>query len=86
MFFGKEVMVTQNVVTIMRRICEEVGSVLDYDFNMRLEVMNLTHHMLNVESFCSSAVKAALDSECQLILVTTQFFSLTNTGFEQRFG
>ena len=48
---------------------------VDYDFtdlNMRLGVMNLTHHMLNVESFCSSAVKATLDSECQLILVLTE--------------
>ena len=35
---------------------------------MPLGVMSLTHHMLNVESFCSSAVKATLDSECQLIL------------------
>ena len=34
--------------------------------------MNLTHHMLNVESICSSAVKATLDSECQLILVLTE--------------
>ena len=38
---------------------------------MRLGV-NLTHHMLNVESFCSSALKATLDSECQLILVLTE--------------
>ena len=84
MFFGKEGMVTQNIVTIMRRICEEVESVLDFDFT-DLNMMNLTHHTLNVKSFCSSAVKATLDSECQLILVTTQFFSLTNTGFKQRF-
>ena len=45
-------MITLNVVTIMRRICEEAESVLDYDFtnlNMRLGVMNLTHHMLNVD-------------------------------------
>ena len=63
------------IITIMRRICEEVESVLDYDFtdlNMRLGVMNLTHHMLYMESFCSSAVKATLDSECQLILVLTE--------------
>ena len=74
MFFRKEGMITLNVVTIMRRICEE-ESVLDYgftDLNMRLGVMNLTHHMLNVETFCSSAVKATLDSECQLILVLTK--------------
>ena len=75
MFFGKEGMISQNVVTIMRRICEEVQSVLDYDFtdlNMRLGVMNLTHHMLNVESFCSSAMLATLDSECQSILFLTE--------------
>ena len=67
-------MITLNVVTIMRRICEEAESVLDYgftDLNMRLGVMNLTHHMLNVESFCSSEVKVTLDSECALILVPT---------------
>ena len=55
--------------------CEEVESVLDYDFtdlNMRLGVMSLAHHMLNVESFCSSAVNATLDSKCQLILVLTE--------------
>ena len=72
MFFGIEGMITLNVVTIMRRICEEVESVLDYDFtdlNMQLGVMNLTHHMLNVESVCSSTVKATLDSECHWILV-----------------
>ena len=73
MFFGKEGMVTLSGVAIMRRICEEVESILDYDFtdlNMRLGVMSLTHHMLNVESFCSSAVKAALDSECQFLTET----------------
>ena len=32
MFFGKEGIITQNVVIIMRRNCEEVESVLDYDF------------------------------------------------------
>ena len=68
-------MLTLNIVTIMRRICEEVESVLDYDFqdlNMRLGVMNLTHRMLNVGSFCSFAATATLDSECQLILVLTE--------------
>ena len=39
---------------------------------MRLGVMNFTHHMLNVESICSSAVMATLDSECQLILSLTE--------------
>ena len=32
MFFGKEGMITLNVVIIMRRNCEEVESVLDYCF------------------------------------------------------
>ena len=35
MCFGKEGMITLNVVTIMRRICAEVESVLDYDFTDR---------------------------------------------------
>ena len=86
-------MITRNAVTIMRRNCEEVESVLDYgftDLNMRSGVVNLTHYMLNVESICSSAMKAALDSGSQLILVLTetdhtQFISLTNLGFRQRF-
>ena len=84
-------MITLSVLTIMRRICEEVESVLDYgftDLNMRLGVMNLTHHMLNVESMYSSAVKAILDSECRSLFSerqTTQFFSLTYTGFKQQF-
>ena len=74
MFFGKEEMITLNVVTIMRRVCEEAESVLDNgftDLNMRLGVMNLTHHMLDVESFSSPEVKVTLDSECALILVPT---------------
>ena len=74
MFFGKGGMITLSVVTIMRRICEGVESVLDYDFtdlNTRLGVKNLTHHMLNVESFCSSTVRAILGQECTLILVHT---------------
>ena len=32
----------------------------------------MTHHMLNVEFICSSAVKATLDSGCKLILVLTE--------------
>ena len=75
MFFGKEGIITLNVVTITRRICEEVESVLDYgftDLNMRLGVIILTRHMLNVESFCSSAVNGDSDSECQLISVLTE--------------
>ena len=39
---------------------------------MRSGVMNLTRHMLSVGSFCSSAAKATLDSECQSILVLTE--------------
>ena len=35
-------------------------------------MINLTHHMLNVESSCSSAVKATLYSECHLILGLTE--------------
>ena len=32
----------------------------------------MTHHMLNVEFICSSAVKATLDSGSKLILVLTE--------------
>ena len=32
----------------------------------------MTHHMLNVEFICSSAVKSTLDSRCTLILVLTE--------------
>ena len=39
---------------------------------MRWGVMNLTHHMLNVESICSSTVKTILELECALILVLTE--------------
>ena len=50
-------------LNVIRRICEEVESVLDYgftDLNMRLVVMNMTHPMLNVNSFCSSMVSPLL--------------------------
>ena len=53
-------MITLNVVTIMRRICEGVESVLDYgftDLNMRLRAV------------CTNT---NLDSECELILVLTE--------------
>ena len=68
-------MITLNVVTIMRKICEEIESVLDYgftDLDMRLGIMNLTHHMLNVESICSSAVKGDSGFRVPLILVLTE--------------
>jgi pyruvate kinase len=63
-----------NAVTIMRRICEEAEAVLDYS-NLYLS----THTSVlakskidTVESVCSSAVKACIDSEAPLILVLTE--------------
>merc|ERR1719284_1839259 len=50
-----------NAVNIMRRICEEAESVLDYGsiyLNMRLGVLAVNKQMSAVESICSSAVKA----------------------------
>uniref|UniRef100_A0A7S1B1A8 Pyruvate kinase n=1 Tax=Noctiluca scintillans TaxID=2966 RepID=A0A7S1B1A8_NOCSC len=70
-----------NAVNIMRRICEEAEAVLDYRsiyLNMRLGVVGQKHLMPTVESICSSAVKATLDSECPLII------ALTETGYTAR--
>ena len=74
-------MITLNVVTTMRRICEEVESVLDYgftDLNMRVGVMNLTHAECRILLFFRGEGDSGSEfSQRQ----TTQFFSLTNTGF-----
>jgi len=66
-----------NAVTIMRRICEEAESVTDYGslyLHMRLSVLNVSENntMSAVESICSSAVKATIDSDCPLIIALTE--------------
>eukprot|EP00403_Amphidinium_massartii_P021737 CAMPEP_0178398398 /NCGR_PEP_ID=MMETSP0689_2-20121128/14752_1 /TAXON_ID=160604 /ORGANISM="Amphidinium massartii, Strain CS-259" /LENGTH=522 /DNA_ID=CAMNT_0020019159 /DNA_START=87 /DNA_END=1655 /DNA_ORIENTATION=+ len=68
-------------VQIMRRICEEAESVLDYSsmyLSMRMGVMSMKQSMEAVESVCSSAVKVSVDSGCKLIL------ALTETGHTAR--
>jgi len=70
-----------NAVTIMRRICEEAEAVLDYGslyLSIRSGVLRSCATLPAVESICSSAVKAAIDSGCPLIV------ALTETGFTAR--
>lgn len=62
-------------VTIMRRVCEEAEAVIDYGslyLHTRLATLDLSKTMTAVESVCSSAVKATVDSNCQLIVVLTE--------------
>jgi pyruvate kinase len=62
-------------VTIMRRICEEAEEVLDYFSlyqSLRTGVLNQKKTVCPVESICSSAVKACIDSDAPLILVLTE--------------
>jgi pyruvate kinase len=62
-------------VHIMRRICEEAESVIDYYslFNSIRDGVMATTRALNIpESVCSSAVKAATDANCQLIIALTE--------------
>ena len=64
-----------HAVHIMRRICEEAESVIDYYslFNSIRDGVMAMHNKLNVpESVASSAVKAATDSDCQLIIALTE--------------
>ncbi len=68
-------------VHIMRRICEEAESVIDYYslFNSIRDGVMSEHKSLDIpESVASSAVKAATDSNCQLII------ALTETGHTAR--
>jgi len=65
----------EQAVQIMRRICEEAESVLDYDniyLQMRLGVLAMEHSIMAVESVCSSAVKVSVDSGCKLIIALTE--------------
>lgn len=64
-----------SAVSIMRRICEEAEQVIDYEslyLGMRTGTLKKFHNMSPVESVCSSAVKATIDSDCPLIVVLTE--------------
>merc|ERR1712178_312556 len=70
-----------NAVTIMRRICEEAEAVVDYSslyLSTRAGVLAKVKTIDTVESVCSSAVKASIDSDSPLIL------ALTETGHTAR--
>eukprot|EP00932_Pfiesteria_piscicida_P015686 SRR837773.2826.p2 GENE.SRR837773.2826~~SRR837773.2826.p2 ORF type:complete len:481 (-),score=185.61 SRR837773.2826:44-1438(-) len=74
-----------NAVTIMRRICEEAEKVIEYEslyLSMRVNTLEKGKAkgkvMPPVESICSSAVKATIDSGCTLIV------ALTETGHTAR--
>jgi len=70
-----------NAVTVMRRICEEAEAALDYEslyLSTREGVIRGQGMVSPVESVCSSAVKAAIDSDCRLII------ALTETGHTAR--
>eukprot|EP00929_Paragymnodinium_shiwhaense_P092328 TRINITY_DN521_c0_g4_i1.p1 TRINITY_DN521_c0_g4~~TRINITY_DN521_c0_g4_i1.p1 ORF type:complete len:263 (+),score=79.87 TRINITY_DN521_c0_g4_i1:95-790(+) len=70
-----------NAVNIMRRICEEAEAVIDYPslyMSRRMGVLAHSGVMESVESICSAAVKASIDSNCKLIV------ALTETGFTAR--
>jgi len=70
-----------DAVTIMRRICEEAEKVLEYEslyLSTRLNTMNKFKSISSVESICSSAVKATIESNCPLII------ALTETGHTAR--
>merc|ERR1712118_438306 len=63
-----------NAVTIMRRICEEAETVVDYSslyLSTRAGVLSKDKTVDSVESVCSSAVKACIDSGAPLILALT---------------
>jgi len=60
--------------TIMRKICQTTEEILDYD-SMYLSLRLRTHElgvMKPVEAVCSSAVKAAIDAKCKLIVALTE--------------
>merc|ERR1719410_629963 len=61
-------------VTIMRKICQTTEQILDYDslyLGTRLRTKE-AGAMCPVEALCSSAVKAAVDCGCKLILALTE--------------
>merc|ERR1719410_178977 len=60
--------------TIMRKVCQTTERILDYNsiyLNTRLQTME-TGMMNPVEALCSSAVKAAVDADCKLIVALTE--------------
>jgi len=62
-------------VRTMRRICEQAEAVLDYKqlyTNMRRVTLEIKGRMTIVESVCSSAVKATVDSGCPMIVALTE--------------
>jgi len=64
-----------DAVTIMRRICEEAEAVVAYDGlyqSTRMRTLDKFKEMSAVESVCSSAVKATIDSGCKLIIALTE--------------
>jgi len=68
-------------VTIMRRICEEAEKVVEYESlyqGLCQTTLEKFKGMTPVESICSSAVKATIDSGCPLII------ALTETGHTAR--
>merc|ERR1719198_824137 len=69
-----------NAVSIMRRICEEAESVMDYSTRYLEHSIRVREEMgiTSVESVCSSAVKATVDAACPLII------ALTETGHTAR--
>jgi len=70
-----------NAVTIMRRVCEQAEKAIHYEslyLTMRVSTLEHDKSMPPVESICSSAVKATIDSGCPLIV------ALTETGHTAR--
>jgi len=62
-------------VTIMRRICEEAEAAIQYASlyqSVRMGTLQKFKSMSSVESICSSAVMATVDTNCPLIVVLTE--------------
>jgi pyruvate kinase len=62
-------------VNTMRRICEQAESTLDYKslyLSTRVAVLDYAGSLPPVESVCSSAVKAVVDSGCKMIVALTE--------------
>jgi len=62
-------------VTIMRKICQTTEQILDYDslcLGPQVKKRRTDGLMNSVEALCSSAVKAAVDSGCKLIVALTE--------------
>mmetsp|Transcript_97179 Transcript_97179/g.225284 ORF Transcript_97179/g.225284 Transcript_97179/m.225284 type:complete len:152 (-) Transcript_97179:100-555(-) len=58
----------------MRKVCQTTENILDYAglfMSIRQQVM-VNGYMNPVEAVCSSAVKAAIDARCKLIIALTE--------------